>query len=130
MAEVITVIVLIGMAICFYKGLEFVANLLRKLADKLRQISPDQRVKLDEEKLLQTELKKARKEQIKNQAIHQINEQPNTHGSQFGKVFEAWAGLAWLIFVIVILVKLVGYLDASEKRLDALMPKAEQIESP
>lgn len=121
MMEVAIGIVLVGMLFLFYKGMQFLENFLRRLIDKIRKVTPAKRAEINEQKDIDDELIKLKEIKQKEGIINQRKEiEERLEKSQFGKTFEAWAGLAWFIFIVFILIKLIGYFDASDKRMEAL----------
>lgn len=122
---VLALIVIFGAGWLCLRALQVIERLGLRAIDKMRGISPEERTLRTEEKLLQAEKGKlAKAEQTKaaregflrrRRAIEQSMGLTRTVSA-----FEGWAAIAWIAFMGFLVFKLVGHLDASEKRMDAL----------
>lgn len=124
-STILALIVIFGAGWLFLRALQVIERLGLRAIDKMRGISPEERTLRTEEKLLQAEKGKlAKAEQTKAVREDFLRRRKAVEQSmglaRTVSVFEGWAAIAWIVFMGFLVFKLVGHLDASEKRLDAL----------
>lgn len=131
-AVIITILLFILAAWGFVRGVRLIEKLARKLVDKAKGISPEQRAEITEKALLAAEKAKYTKAEETKKAREQLLRRRKVierkmRASSVGSLFEGWALIIWFIFVIFLFVQFSDYLDASERQMDAITQSIQNI---
>ena len=113
----------------FIKVLEILRTLCKYANRRIRGLSAEQFKELEDEKHLKEEerkLDKAQKVQALREQVQSERQaiEDKLKGANFGKTFEAVITLIGAVFLIVFMVKMMGYFDASQKQ---MQESAQQI---
>lgn len=120
---VLSLIVIFGAGWLCWRALQVIERLGMRAIDKMRGILPEDRALRSEEKLLDREKRKltqAEQTKVLREEITTQRKAIEAGASPFAVAVQGWASVIWLAFIIFLVFKLVGHLDASEKRMDAI----------
>jgi hypothetical protein len=129
-AVIITILLFVLAGWGLIRALRALEKFARRLIDKAKGISPEQRTALTEEALLEAEKAKLSKVEETKQAREQLMRRRKAlerkMGTPIGSIFEGWYLIIWAIFVGLLIFQFSDYLKASERHMDALTKSIEQ----